>query len=81
MNEYKLCPFCGSDTRSAVELRRMGSGDNQIAFSIICKKCGIAKEVKLSFPNYATFEDVMTAIRTVENEWNMRAEQDSASQT
>lgn len=76
MNDLKRCPFCGNLPETEVRVTQMGGGEDYIDFSIVCKKCGTYKTVRLKVCKTAYFMDVDKAMADVVKAWNTRSGED-----
>jgi endogenous inhibitor of DNA gyrase (YacG/DUF329 family) len=73
--KLKPCPFCGKEPKTAINYFKVGGGELQLDFSVICPECKIARRVRddVEGKEFETYEYYMNEAI---NLWNDRAEEE-----
>ena len=70
--DLKICPFCGGEAATVVQVTQIGGNADYIDFSVVCVNCKTEKIARLRIEGIAPFADVEKAMRRVTEIWNQR---------
>lgn len=76
MEKLELCPFCGGEAVTDIQVTQMGGSEfnpDIISLSISCEKCGTYKSRRVILKHKQNpFEKFEEAKNAVINDWNTR---------